>query len=119
VSFQRALQTGDLQGLLDVLAPDVVLVADGGGLKTAALRPITGADKVVRFLFGALGKAGGTVTAGLAPVNGSSALVARLDGEIDGVVTVQVEGGRVTRLYYVRNPDKLARIDSEISLIRR
>ena len=45
-SFQRALETGDLQGLLDVLAPDVVLVSDGGGLKLAALRPVVGADKV-------------------------------------------------------------------------
>ena len=48
-SFQRALETGDLQGLLDVLAPEVVLVSDGGGVKQAALRPIIGAEKVARL----------------------------------------------------------------------
>ena len=51
-SFRRALETGDLQGLLDVLAPDVVLVSDGGGVKQAALRPVTGAERVVRFILG-------------------------------------------------------------------
>ena len=48
--FLAAASTGDLQGLLDVLSPDVVLVTDGGGRKKAALRPIIGRDKVLRFL---------------------------------------------------------------------
>lgn len=56
-SFQSALVTGDLQGLLDVLAPDVVFVSDGGGLRPAALRPVVGADKVLRYMAGSLGKA--------------------------------------------------------------
>src|SRR4030095_1474848 len=60
-SFQRALESGDLQGLLDVLAPEVVLVSDGGGLKQAALRPIIGAEKVVRFIVGGSGKTEGTL----------------------------------------------------------
>ena len=58
-SFQHALETRDLQGLLDVLAPEVVLVSDGGGVKQAALRPIIGAEKVVRFIVGGIGKAAG------------------------------------------------------------
>ena len=49
-AFQRAVETGDLQGLLDVLAPDVVLLGDGGGIKQAVLRPVVGADKVARLL---------------------------------------------------------------------
>ena len=53
-SFQRAVETGDLQGLLDVLAPEVVVVGDGGGVKQAALRPIIGAEKVVRMFVGGL-----------------------------------------------------------------
>ena len=61
-SFQRALETRDLQGLLDVLAPEVVLVSDGGGVKQAALRPIIGAEKVVRYIVGGLGKTEGTLT---------------------------------------------------------
>jgi RNA polymerase sigma-70 factor (ECF subfamily) len=47
-AFQRAVETRNVQGLLDVLAPEVVLIGDGGGVKQAALRPITGADKVAR-----------------------------------------------------------------------
>ena len=48
--FLAAVSTGDLQGLLDVLSPDVVLITDGGGRKQAALRPIRGVEKVLRFL---------------------------------------------------------------------
>jgi RNA polymerase sigma-70 factor (TIGR02957 family) len=118
-SFQRALATGDLQGLLDVLAPDVVLVADGGGVRQAALRPILGAAKVVRYLTGTMAKNALPVTASTAVVNGDPALVVRLDGEIDGVIAVRVEGGRVNGLYYVRNPDKLTRVGSETPLTLR
>ena len=55
-AFQRAVETGDLQGLLDILAPDVVALADGGGVKQAALRPVVGADKVARLLAAGLGQ---------------------------------------------------------------
>jgi RNA polymerase sigma-70 factor (TIGR02957 family) len=118
-SFRHAMETGDLQGLLDVLAPDVTLVADGGGIRQAALRPILGADKVMRFLFGALGKAGGTVTVDAATVNGGPALVIGLDGEVDGVLVARVEAGRIAGLYYVRNPEKLARLAVETPLALR
>jgi RNA polymerase sigma-70 factor, ECF subfamily len=120
-SFQRAVETRDLQGLLDVLAPEVVLVTDGGGVKQAALRPITGAEKVVRYIVGGLGKAEGTFTFTVDPtvINGNPALVLRLDGEIDGVLAIRVEDARITGLYYVRNPDKLTRVESETPLILR
>ncbi|MGW2647082.1 RNA polymerase sigma-70 factor [Streptomyces sp. NPDC001393] len=118
-SFQRALETRDLQGLLDVLAPEVVVVSDGGGIKQAALRPITGAEKVVRFLAGGLGKTDATITLGPTVVNGNPALVLRLDGEIDGVMAVRVEDGRIIGLYYVRNPEKLTRVESETPLTLR
>ena len=109
----------DPQGLLDVLAPEVVLIADGGGVKQAALRPVIGAEKVVRFMFGGLGKAEVALTVGPTVVNGSPALVVRLDGEIDGVLAVRVEDARITGLYYVRNPEKLSRIESETPLTLR
>ncbi|MGI3784186.1 MAG: RNA polymerase sigma-70 factor [Janthinobacterium lividum] len=118
-SFHRALATGDVRGLLDVLAPDVVLVADGGGVRRAALRPILGVDKVVRFLTGTLAKTDLPVTAEPAVLNGSPALVVRVGGEIDGVIAVRVEGDRVRGLYYVRNPDKLSRVEREVPLSRR
>ncbi|GAB3160203.1 RNA polymerase sigma-70 factor [Micromonospora sonneratiae] len=118
-SFQRAVETRDLQGLLDVLAPEVVLVSDGGGVKHAALRPVTGAEKVVRMFFGGLGKVEGTLTVEPTVVNGNPALVVRLDGELDGIITVRVEDARITGLYYVRNPEKLTRVESETPLTLR
>ncbi|MGW6691121.1 RNA polymerase sigma-70 factor [Streptomyces sp. NPDC054961] len=118
-SFQRAIETGDPQGLLDVLAPEVVLVSDGGGIKQAALRPITGADKVTRFVFGGLGKNRSPITMAPTVVNGTPALLVRLDGEMDGVMAVRVEDARITGLYYVRNPEKLSRVVAETPLSRR
>ncbi|MEV6158137.1 RNA polymerase sigma-70 factor [Nonomuraea sp. NPDC052129] len=118
-SLQHALETSDLQGLLDVLAPDVVLISDGGGVKQAAPRPITGADKAARFIVGGLGKAQVTLTGDPTVVNGNPALVLRVNGEIDGVIAVQVEDARITSLYYVRNPQKLTRIASETPLTLR
>ncbi|WP_431898554.1 RNA polymerase sigma-70 factor [Nonomuraea sp. bgisy101] len=115
-SFQRALETRDLQGLLDVLAPEVVLVSDGGGVKQAAPRPIIGADRVARMIVSGLGKAQVALTGEPTVVNGNPALVLRVDGEIDGVIAARVEDARITGLYYVRNPQKLTRIASETPL---
>jgi RNA polymerase sigma-70 factor (TIGR02957 family) len=115
-AVQRAFETMNPQGLLDVLAPGVVLVADGGGLRRAAPKPIVGADKVVRFFVGGAGKTEGTVTVERTVVNGNPALVVRLDGEIDGVMAIRVEKALITGLYYVRNPEKLTRVESEIPL---
>ncbi|MFF3327298.1 RNA polymerase sigma-70 factor [Streptomyces sp. NPDC002889] len=118
-SFQRALETGDPQALLDVLAPEVVLVSDGGGIKQAALRPITGAEKVARFMVGGLGKNERPITVAPTVVNGNPALLVHLDGEIDGVMAIRVEDARITGLYYVRNPEKLSRVESETPLTLR
>ncbi|MFI6284436.1 RNA polymerase sigma-70 factor [Streptomyces sp. NPDC051018] len=117
-SFRQALETRDLRRLLDVLAPEVVVVSDGGGIKQAALRPVIGAEKVIRFLAGGLGRTDATVTAGPAVVNGGPGLVFRLDGEIDGVMVVRVEDALITGMYYVRNPEKLTRVATETPLTR-
>ena len=105
-SFFAAAAGGDLQQLMDLLAPDVVMLSDGGGKAKAALRPITGADKVARFLLGVLATAG-EVTVEWRPVNGAPSLVASLGGRLDTVATAVVVDGRITTLYLVRNPDKL------------
>lgn len=118
-SFRRALDTGDLQGFLDVLAPEVVLVGDGGGIKQAAVRPIVGADKVARFMLGGLGKSKLPIAVAPTVVNGSPALLVHLDGEIDGVMAFRLEDGLITGLYYVRNPQKLTRVASETPLTLR
>ncbi|MEO3790367.1 RNA polymerase sigma-70 factor [Nonomuraea sp. B10E15] len=118
-SFRRALETRDLQGLLDVLAPQVVLVSDGGGVKQAVPQPITGAGKVARMIVNGLGRARIALTSEPTVVNGNPALLLRVDGEIDGVIAVRVEDARITGLYYVRNPAKLTRIASETPLTLR
>jgi RNA polymerase sigma-70 factor (TIGR02957 family) len=118
-SLRHAIETGDLQGLLHVLAPDVVLVADGGGIKQAALRPVIGADKVARMFVTGISKVDSILTAEPTVVNGNPSLVLRLDGQLDGVLAVRVEDARITGLYYVRNPEKLTRVQSATPLTLR
>ncbi|MFI9510362.1 RNA polymerase sigma-70 factor [Nocardia sp. NPDC052566] len=103
-AFQHAIKTGDLRGLLDILAPDVVLLTDGGGVVRAAIAPVVGADTVAEVL----GRIAAATSLHTAHVNGSPALVLRVDGEIDTVVAVHLADGRITGLYAVRNPHKLA-----------
>lgn len=117
-AFRRAVETGDLQGLLDILAPDVVLVGDGGGVKQAVLRPIVGADKVARVLTAGLGRVAAAASLQSVQVNGHPALILRLDGELDSVVAVRIEQGLVTGLYAVRNPQKLSHMERETALQR-
>ncbi|MBN9105775.1 MAG: RNA polymerase sigma-70 factor [Propionibacteriaceae bacterium] len=121
-SFQHAVETGELQALLDVLAPDAVLIADGGGIRQAAMRPVIGADKIARFLLGAIDKVerlGQRLTVGSASVNGNPALLLRLDAEWDGILAIRVEDGRIAGLYYVRNPEKLSHLDAATELTLR
>ncbi|MEU6988996.1 RNA polymerase sigma-70 factor [Streptomyces sp. NPDC046324] len=117
--FTQALEGGDLQGLLDVLAPEVVYLGDGGGVKHAALRPIVGADRVARLLIGGLGRNQIPITFGTTMVNGSPALAVHSDGQLDGIMAARVEGGRITGLYFVRNPEKLSHAESETPLTRQ
>lgn len=118
-SFQHAVETGDPQALLEVLAPEVVLMSDGGGIKHAALRPVTGAERVARMFAGGIGKVDGTITTEPTVINGNPALLVRLDGEIDGVMAISVENSRITGLYYVRNPEKLTHVTSVAPLTLR
>ncbi|MEV7040909.1 RNA polymerase sigma-70 factor [Amycolatopsis sp. NPDC051061] len=116
-AFQRAVETGDLQHLLDILAPDVVFLGDGGGVVQAVLRPVAGAADVARLLAAGLGNfaAGSLATA---EVNGHPALLFRRDGEVDTVLAVRIDDGLVTGLYAVRNPEKLSRLEEETTLRR-
>jgi RNA polymerase sigma-70 factor (TIGR02957 family) len=117
-AFQRAVETGDLQQLLDILAPDVVALGDGGGVKQAVLRPIVGADRVARLLAAGLGRVPATATLQPAQVNGYPALILWLDGQIDTVMAVRIDDGLVAGLYGVRNPAKLSHMDRETALSR-
>ncbi|GAA3208091.1 RNA polymerase sigma-70 factor [Dactylosporangium siamense] len=113
-AFQRAIETGDLQSLLDLLAPDVVFLGDGGGIKQAALTPVVGAGSVAHVL----GRIAATASLQQAQVNGYPALMLRLDGEIDTVMAVRIDNGHITGLYVVRNPEKLSHMRRETTLRR-
>jgi RNA polymerase sigma-70 factor (ECF subfamily) len=117
--FIAAFNTGELQALMDVLAPDVVAIADGGGkVRGAARRPIVGAAKIVAYLRGGLEKFGVQPVASRVLVNGAPAMRVEVDGVLFGVVSLTVQDGLVTRIYSVANPDKLARLDAEAALTR-
>ncbi|MET9070864.1 RNA polymerase sigma-70 factor [Streptomyces sp. NPDC004232] len=112
--FLLALRTGRLQELLDVMAPDVVMITDGGGVVAAGLTPFHGAELVAGLLARA-----SEVTSDFAPVwlNGAPAIRIDLDGE-PCAVSVTVADGRITGLYVVRNPHKLTRLDEPAQLSR-
>ncbi|MFG3259961.1 RNA polymerase sigma-70 factor [Streptomyces sp. NPDC048172] len=113
-AFREAVETGDMRRLLDVLAPDVVLLTDGGGVVRAALSPVVGAGPVTQVL------ARLATAAALRPaqINGHPALLVELSGKTDSVLAVRVDDGLITGLYAVRNPEKLARITHETRVSR-
>lgn len=116
--FRRALETGDLQALADVLAPDVVALADGGGIKQALPRPVHGRDKVSRLFTAGFAQFADAVTLEPVDLNGWPGLIVRLHGELDSVFAFAVEGGLITGSYAVRNPEKLSRLLVDSPLTR-
>ncbi|MEV4338926.1 RNA polymerase sigma-70 factor [Streptomyces sp. NPDC049590] len=115
-AFRRAVDTGDLRGLLDILAPDVVLLGDGGGVARAAPEPVVGAERVAPLAAGL--RRFGAAALRPAQVNGCPALVLRLDGRVDTVLALHIADGRIAGLYAVRNPGKLSRMEHEVELRR-
>jgi RNA polymerase sigma-70 factor (TIGR02957 family) len=115
--FIAAVNTGDLRSLVEVLAPDVVLISDGGGqVAGAARRPIVGADKVSRLL--ARGRElVPDLVATATWLNGSPGVRIEFGGEVSAASLV-VEDGRVTRIYGMFNPLKLGRLDEPAELRR-
>ena len=114
----RRADSGDVQGLMDVLAPDVVLVADGGGLVAAARQPDRrrGARSWRSWRSSRASRPlpSWTPCGSTVPLGGRIELGRRLDT----VVSVVVEDGRITRIYAIRNPHKLARLHEEAELTR-
>jgi RNA polymerase sigma-70 factor (ECF subfamily) len=114
--FLVALRTGQLQELMEIMAPDVVLIADGGGLVAAARAPIHGVERVARLLARAdrLVAAIETTTVWL---NGAPAGRIEIDGQL-AAVSLVVENGQITRIYAMANPQKLTRLDEPSELTR-
>ena len=112
--FLAALRTGQLQELMEVMAPDVVLIADGGGLAGATLVPVHGAELVVRVLARA---SQSSFWSTIVWLNGAPAGRIEVAGE-PSAVSLVVEDGRVARVYLFRNPLKLTRLDEPADLAR-
>jgi RNA polymerase sigma-70 factor (ECF subfamily) len=113
--FLVALQTGELQELMQLMAPDVVLIADGGGLAAAALAPIHGIEQVTNLLARANRVAAFQTT--IVWLNGAAAGRLEINGK-PSAISLVVENGRVTRIYVMRNPRKLAWLDETAELAR-
>ncbi|MEW2245663.1 RNA polymerase sigma factor SigJ [Streptomyces sp. NPDC026666] len=107
-AFTAASRSGDVRALLAVLDPDVTLTSDGGGVVTAARRPVEGADRVARFLAGVAEKQPAGTTLVPVLVNGEPGLtVLDARGATVAVVSLTIADGRVVRVDMVLNPRKL------------
>jgi RNA polymerase sigma-70 factor (ECF subfamily) len=113
--FMAAVMSGDVRGLVEVLAPEVVLIADGGGFVRAARRPLVGAEAVVAFLARVADLS--DLVATTARFNGMPGARFEVGGEITAVSLV-IESDRITRIYAMRNPNKLGWLE-EVAELRR
>lgn len=115
--FLAALRTGQLQELMELMAPDVVLIADGGGIAAAALVPVHGAEPVARLLARANRMDVSAFGATAVWLNGAPAGRIETGGE-SAAVSLVVENGQVTQVYVMRNPQKLTRLEEPAELAR-
>lgn len=100
----QAVSSGEVARVVALLAPDSVLYSDGGGQVSSALRPITGADKVARFILGIASAPGMRVEPVM--LNGGAGAAVWMGGEVTTVSLVVGEEG-VSALFFVRNPEKV------------
>jgi hypothetical protein len=110
--FLAAAGGGDIDELMLVLAPDVILVSDGGGKAKAPLRPVIGAAKVARFLAAIsaqpyMGIDRSAMRAEVAEINGGPGILVTAGGRPITAATTVIAGGRITAIQLVANPDKL------------
>jgi RNA polymerase sigma-70 factor (ECF subfamily) len=115
-AFCQAAASGDVSTLATLLREDAIAITDGGGRKSAALNPIRGAQKIIRFLLGIAGKnAGRDIRMVPMTINGAAGALLYMDGEIDHTLSVAIDGETIAAIYLVRNPDKLRRVPGPAS----
>ncbi|MGR6913377.1 RNA polymerase sigma factor SigJ [[Actinomadura] parvosata] len=105
-AFKRAWEGKDIGALIALLDPEATATGDGGGLVTAAPRPVRGAEEIARFLAGRMDAVSG-IRLVERMVNGRPGLVAQLDGVTVSVLAFDVAGDRIQHIWAVLNPDKL------------
>jgi RNA polymerase sigma-70 factor (ECF subfamily) len=111
-AFLAAASEGDADALLGLLAPDVVLRADSGGMVTAPRKPVEGAAKVARTTIGLARTGGKGATVRIVDVNGMPGLLAEGADGTATVVALTVDDGRITAIDVMRNPEKLRDLPS-------
>lgn len=113
VAFGAAVASGDVAVLAALLREDAVLLSDGGGIRQAALNPILGAERIARYILGAIrkfGQGGPEVSAEVLQINGALGVVSHRGGVVEQVMSIVVDGERIAAIYVVRNPQKLAHL---------
>jgi RNA polymerase sigma-70 factor, ECF subfamily len=109
--FIEACMDGDMEGLLGLLAEDLILWSDGGGKVRAALNPIRGSDKVARFFMGILGKAPPGLVIRQTKVNGHPGIIGYYaDGQPQSVTTFDIADECIRAIHILVNPEKLGNV---------
>ncbi|RSD13188.1 RNA polymerase sigma factor SigJ [Amycolatopsis eburnea] len=105
--FKHAWEAGDIAALVGLLDPAATLTADGGGVVRAALTPIEGGEAVARYVAALASGAGGSLRLAERAVNGLPGLLLTRGGDLVAVYAFDVADGRITRIWAMRNPEKL------------
>lgn len=106
--FLATAASGDVESLMAMLAPDATWMADSGGKVSAARKPVVGAERVARAIAGLMRKAGTELNVEMVTCNSAPAVLLYLGDHLEGVITLEIAGGKITNFYVMRNPDKLA-----------
>ncbi|MGW5236554.1 RNA polymerase sigma factor SigJ [Streptomyces nodosus] len=104
--FKEAWEARDIEALVGLLDPHATMIADGGGLVSSVLRPVEGSEHIAQYLIHIAGRAPG-LTLLERTVNGQPGLVAQHSGVTVTVAAFGLDGGRITRIWAIRNPEKL------------
>lgn len=103
---KEAWESKDIAALVGLLDPAAVMTADGGGMVGTVLRPVEGGPRIARYM-AAIADRASSLELLERSVNGLPGLVARRDGAVVTVAAFEGDGDRVTRIWVVRNPEKL------------
>lgn len=118
--FVAAIGSGQTDGLMQLLSADAIAYADGGGVRISALNPILGRTNVARFYMGLARKfvaRGGEAAMQMATLNTRPALLIHINGKLDQALSIDIRDGLISRVYTVRNPEKLTRVDTDPTLL--
>jgi len=118
--FLATAATGDVEALMAMLAPDATWMADSGGKVSAARRPVIGAERVARAIVGLIRRASemAEFRVDMVTCNSAPAVLLYLGEQLEGVITLEVVGDKISNFYVMRNPDKLAALSTQREISR-